>query len=201
MKCSDVKIMKREISKLRLELDKKELELDNRALRLENEKLKNALSATNTNSKTVQNVTINGNVTNNTNNITNNVIVNVYGKENLKHITPEMVQYCIKKGKKGDVLMFKYKHLDVPENNNIKIKNNKILALKSHKNGQEQWDFIAEADFIRDCLFETYKLYLANMRKRGKPNVTKQEVSHLNEVNAPTSQYKESVKEGIFNLF
>jgi len=177
--------------------------LDKTVLELENEKLRNKTVIIGED-KTSQNVTINGdvtnNVTNNTNNITNNVIVNVYGKENLKHITPEMVQYCIKEGKKGDILMFKYKHLDVPENNNIKIKNNKILALKSHNNGQEQWDFIAEADFISDELYQTYEIYLADMRKRGKSNVTDREMSYLQEINTPTSQHKEFVKKGIFQL-
>jgi len=188
------KYLQIENKELKHALEKKELEhaLEKKELELENQKLKNELIITNNSFPKgiiIQNNTI-------------NVNVNVYGQENIKYITPKIVQHCLERGAEGDILMFKLKHLikNHPENHNIKmldLKNNKITVLIEYKNDKKEWRVVNKEDIISDHLFQTYNIYLIDMKKRGKDNVTDAEIRHLKAVGEPTHNYKKIMEDKI----
>jgi len=69
--------------------------------------------------------------------------------------------------------------------------------LKAVKNGKESWNFMSVDDIVSDHVFSARTLYLQNMQKRGRDNVTEFEMQHLKAVGEPTHAYKEIIKDGI----
>ena len=97
------------------------------------------LITTNCNNKTINNA--NNNTTNNTKNIKNtNITINVYGKEDLSHITDDMYKQCFRLVKKSPDLFLRMKHFSskMQANQNMYISNVRDKHMMIYRAGR--WD-------------------------------------------------------------
>ena len=126
------------------------LKQENEDLKTKNELLQNNPSSTVDNRNSHNSNTLNSNSIKNNmvNSHNNNVTINVYGKENLSHITDEMYKSCFKVVKRSVEKFFKMKHFSkkMPENHNLYISNMRDAYMMVYKAGR--WDIVNKANTL-----------------------------------------------------
>jgi len=181
---------------------------ENENLRHENENLKlksrvAVLELENKNLKQnpgIQHITNIGTVNNNIDKIENNVIINAYGSEDISYIKEIIGPRLILLGVQGEIHLFELIHFsdEHPENKNIKLRDlshDKIGILRNNK-----WEIVTSEQLTRDHQDRIYILFKGNMIKRGKPNVSQDEINNLIELATPCSTHREATRKGIIKI-
>jgi hypothetical protein len=114
---------KQELEETELRVLFEQLRQEHEQLKNENKKLMNYANATT--STSYSNNRTNTNLQNNSNNNNNNVTINVYGNEDMSHITEEQYKYCFKQMPHSVEYLFDLKHFSekMPQNHNMFISN------------------------------------------------------------------------------
>jgi hypothetical protein len=137
-------------------------------LKKENENLKLQLIQTNQTNTQINQTNNHSNI--NSNN-TNNLTINVYGQENLSHITDSMYKTCFKQVKRSVEKLFKMKHFSpqMQENHNLYISNMRDAYMMIFRSGK--WNIANKASTLEQMYYDT-KDNLSNafdkMRNEGK---------------------------------
>jgi uncharacterized C2H2 Zn-finger protein len=130
-------------------------------LKKENEELKTQLNQTTiqTNTQNTQNNQINNNMNNsnvnsNSNN-TNNITINVYGQEDMSHITDAMYKTCFRQVKRSVEKLFKMKHFSpqMQENHNLYISNMRDAYMMIFRSGK--WNIANKASTLEKMYYDT----------------------------------------------
>jgi len=106
--------------------------------------------ATNTLTTSSNNTSSNNTLMNSNNKITQNIVVNMYGKENLSHITDQKYICLMNSGLvcMPDYILLKYFSKDMPENSNVynsDMKSKYLMVYDGHK-----WNVKNKKKFIED---------------------------------------------------
>lgn len=98
--------------------------------------LKKQINTTTNNNNTINNK--------NSNNTTNNVTINVYGQEDMSHITDAMYNYCFRQFDKSVECLFEYKHFSpkMRKNHNVYISNLRDGNMMVRH--AKQWDMVGK---------------------------------------------------------
>lgn len=117
-------------------------------IRAELERLKMIVDGGSTASSSV-NIASNNN---NNNTIHQNVVINAFGSEDVSHITPALLEQCIRRTNKGMIDLLNHMHFEDKSrgNANIRITNQKNGLAQTH-NGQ-RWLFCLRDQAIKDML-------------------------------------------------
>jgi len=101
----------------------------------------------------------------------------------------------LKKGLKGDIDLFKLIHYNPnhKENKNLKFIDNKCKIFIGYKNKKPVWNEKVKEDIVIEHLDKSEDIYLKHMVKKGRNNVTNEEISHWKEIGAPTYEYRKKV--------
>ena len=137
------------------------------------EQLKKQVSTTTNNNNTNNNNTNNNHSHNKNSNNTNsnNVTINVYGQEDMSHITDAMYNYCFRQFDKSVECLFDYKHFSpkMQKNHNVYISNMRDgnMMVRNSK----QWDLVGK-DVTFHRMYGELKVNLSDAWDRMQDNNT-----------------------------
>ena len=141
--------LKHENEELKKQSQEKEKQSQEKEKQLqdENNQLKNEVKELRT-----QTIITNNNNTINSNNT--NITINVYGKENMSHITDAMYMSCFKKVKGSIDRLFELKHFSkkMPQNQNMYISNIHDSNMMIYKAGR--WDLVSKAITLKKLYYD-----------------------------------------------